>query len=245
MARIAAFRRLFLPPNLQGLMSRIIYHNGFPKINWTTDVIRVLLERSTSTYTPDRDHPYLNSFTGGGGVEISVASYARQTLGTKTAAGNNAKDQFEFDCADVAFGNLEAGQTVKSLIVYRQVGGDDTTPANDELLLYDDGKIDLTLAANAALGATTIYVDPIEADIPSGTALNFGGGATCSTNAAASRGARSLSVTALAAAATAGAKSSNVATASILPAVLQNGPFTWQIHANGLFLMAQRGLFTP
>lgn len=224
-------------------MSRLIYPNGIRNINWASDTIRALLERNTSAYTPSIDHDYLDDFTGGGGVEISVASYARQSLANKAVAYDAAKNQVEYDADDLAFGNLEAGQTVEALILYRQVGGDDSTPANDDLILYDDGKVDVVLAADAALGATEIFVQPLEANIPSGTALDFGGGATCTTTSAASRGDRSIAVTALAAAGDAGDTSANVATDSILPAALQNGPFSVQVHADGFYILTQRGLF--
>jgi hypothetical protein len=224
-------------------MSQLIYPRGWQAVDWTTDVIRILLERSTSTYTPDIDHDFLDDFTTGGGVEISVATYARQTLASKAKAWDATKDQYEYDAADVAFGSLESGETVKAAIVYRQVGGDDTSPADDELILYDDGKIDIVAAADALSAATLVWVQPLEANIPSGTAVDFGGGATATLSSAASRGDRSIAVTAIAAAVTAGDTSSSVATDSILPAVLQNGPFNFQINADGLILSTQRGKF--
>jgi len=221
-------------------MSRILYTRGLKEVNFASDTIRVLLERSTSTYSPDRDHDYVDDLTNL--VEITVASYARKTIGGAAANLDDTKDQVEFDGNDVEFGNLEAGQTVLAAIAYKQVGGDDSTPEDDVLLWYDDGKIDVVLAADASLNDTLIWVEPIEADIPNGTALDFGGGATCTTDAPASRGDRSLSVTAIAAGATAG-DTSESATDSILPAVLQNGPFNYQAHADGYYILTQRGLF--
>lgn len=221
-------------------MARIIYTRALNGLNWTTDVLRLMLERSTSTYVPNRDHQDVADLSGF--VEISVASYARQTLGSKAVTVDDAKDQTEYDAGDVAFGNLEAGQTVRAVVLYKQVGGSDATPADDPLLLYDDGKISVVLAADAALSATTLWVEPLEDDVPNGTALDFGGGATCTTTGAASRGDRSLSVSALAAARTAG-NTAEAATGSILPAALQNGPFNYQVHADGLIIATQRGLF--
>ena len=220
----------------------LIYPRGFQAINsaWTTGVIRALLVRSTSSYTPDIDHDFLDDFTGGGGVEISVASYSRKTLGSAAKAWDATKDQYEYDAADIAFGSLESGQTVKAVLYYRQIGGDDTTPADDELILYDDGKVDVVLAANASSSATTVYIQQLEADLANGTALDFGGGATCTLTAGASRGARSLAVSSLAASASAGAVSANVQSTSILPAVLQNGPFSVQLHADGLLTLGMR-----
>lgn len=224
----------------------LIYPRGFDLINsvWTSGVIRVLLERSTSAYTPDIDHDFLDDFTGGGGVEISVASYARQTLASAAKAWDATKNQLEYDCADIAFGSLEAGQTVKAAIYYLQVGGDDSTPANDNLLLYDDGKIDVVAAADAASSATTVWVQPLEAAIASGTAVDFGGGASTTLTSAAARGDRSIAVSSLPAGVTAGDVSASVQTTSILPATLQNGPFSIAVNADGLIVLTQRGLFT-
>jgi hypothetical protein len=221
---------------------RVLFHDNFFDVDWTADVLRVLLERSTSTYTLNRDHDHLDDFTTGGGVEISVASYSRKTLTTPAINTDNTQDQRELDADDVAFGNLEAGQTVKAIIGYVQVGGDDSTPATDKLLWYDDGTVDVVLAADASSGATLIWVRECEANIPNGTALDFGGGATCTLTSAASRGDDSISVTALGAAGSSKDRSASVVTDSILPAVLQNGPFTYQVHADGLIIAKQRGL---
>jgi len=124
-------------------MANIIYTKALEQIqktnlDWETAVLCVLLERSTSAYTPDRDQDYLDSFTGGGGVEISVVSYARRTLTGANINLNDPLDQVEFQCDNVAFGSLESGQTVKALLVYLQVGGDDGTPEDDILIAYID-----------------------------------------------------------------------------------------------------------
>jgi len=229
-------------------MSKLLYTNGLHGVNWASDTIKVLLERSTSAYTPNIDHDFLDAFTGGGGVEVTVASYARQSLASKAKAADDTKNQMEYDAADIAFGNLESGQIAKAMILYKQVGGNDASPEDDVLIAYDDGKIDVVLAANATSGDTLIWVQPLEADVPAGATLNFGSGATATIGAAASRGARSLSVSAIAANATAGAVSNSVATTSIFAsafggAVLQGGPFSVQWHGDGLIILTQRGLF--
>ena len=173
-------------------MSSFIYTRGAAILagagNWSSDVFRALLERSTSTYSPSRDHDYVSDLTNL--VEITVASYARVTLAGKAILVDDTNKQVGLDFDDPAFGNLESGQTVQSLIIYRQVGGNDATPADDELILRFDGKIDVTLAANAALSATTIYVEPLIAALASGASLDFGGGATCTVSGSAAIGAR-------------------------------------------------------
>lgn len=74
-----------------------------------------ILERSTSTYSPDKDDDSL--LDQAGWVEIDVASYARVDLASTTFAAVDASDVAKVDCADVSFGSLEAGQTVKSAIL--------------------------------------------------------------------------------------------------------------------------------
>jgi hypothetical protein len=118
-------------------------HNHFKaesakgNVPWLTAVLRCLLVDSSSTYVDDPDHDFLSGLSGL--VEVStgdVASYARQTLGTPTAAAANNKALM--GAATISFGNLEAGATVKGYVLYVQVGGDDTTPANDIVIGYFD-----------------------------------------------------------------------------------------------------------
>ena len=123
-------------------------------IDWTTAVIRCLLERSTSTYTPNADHNFVSDLTGL--VEISVTSYARQTAGSPTCVEDDANDWAKLDANDIAFGNLEAGQQVKALIFYVQIGGSDATPADDILICRYDTDSGGALPANLGGGAFTV-----------------------------------------------------------------------------------------
>lgn len=224
---------------------RIIYNSGLLVKDWESGVFRVLLVRSTSTYVPNRDHATLNQFFSNGGVEVDVAGYERQTIANAAEAVNNADDRIDLDADDVEFGELPSGQSVLAVLCYRQVGGDDSTPNDDELVFYDDGRISVTLAAAAAGSATTIYVDPLSADLRSGTELDFGGGATCALSAAASKGARTLSVTALGDAAAAGAVSTEVESTMVLAgfgvlAILQNGAVEFRVSPDGVINFQQR-----
>lgn len=123
-------------------------------LDWETSVIRCLLERDTSAYAPDKDDDFLDSFTGGGGVECTVASYSRTVMAAGAVNIDDANNRVELDCDNIAFGNLEAGQTIKALIFYQQIGGDDTTPATDVLICY----IDTAAGLPAALGGGAFNV---------------------------------------------------------------------------------------
>lgn len=123
-------------------MSNVIYNiysqGIFGGIDLLNDTIKCLLVRSTSTYVADKTHDYVSDFTGNGGVEITVASYARQVLTTKVATINDISNRGEFSCDPIDFSTLESGQTVTAYILYKQTGGDDASPADDPLIGYFD-----------------------------------------------------------------------------------------------------------
>ena len=129
--------------------------NGGLDFDAVGTVIRALLERSTSTYTPNKDHDFVSDLTGL--VECSVASYARQTLANKAVNIDDANDRVELDFDDIAFGNLETGQTVRALILYQQTGGSDATPADDPLIAYVDTATGLPAALGG--GAFNVTID--------------------------------------------------------------------------------------
>jgi len=80
-----------------------------------------ILERSTSTYSPSKSDQSL--LDQGGWVEISVASYARKDIASPTFTPVYADEVAKVDIEDVAFGNLEAGQTVKAAVLARNDAG--------------------------------------------------------------------------------------------------------------------------
>lgn len=138
-------------------MANTIFTRFFERVasgnlNWASAVVRCLLERSTSTYSVNKDHDYVSDLTGL--VEVSVASYARQTLGSCAVNVDDANDRVELDCADISFGSLETGQTAKALIFYVQTGGNDSSPSDDPLVAY----MDTATGLPATLGGGTFSV---------------------------------------------------------------------------------------
>jgi hypothetical protein len=83
---------------------------------------------------------------------------------------------------------------------------------------------------------TTVYVDAIEEDIPTGTAIDFGSGASGVTVGLTSRFSRSISVLGLGAAVTPQAVASNVQTVLNLPVALGGGEFSISVPVEGLIL---------
>lgn len=113
-------------------------------------VFRALLVRDTSSYTPDPDDEFLGDITI---TEISASGYARVTLSNVTIEEDTVENLVNLNCDDIVFPATAAGQTFEQLIVYVQVGGDDTTPANDILVACFD------FAGATAGGTITATVD--------------------------------------------------------------------------------------
>lgn len=138
-------------------MANIIYQAGLADLLSNGKTIdagtyKVLLERSTSTYSPNKDDDTISGLSGL--VECSVTSYARQTIGSPTITKDDTGDKVVIDCADVSFGTLEAGQTVKAAIVFRHVTNDsDSVP-----LLYIDTDVNSLLPRALGGGAFTLQI---------------------------------------------------------------------------------------
>lgn len=107
-------------------MANIVYQAGLKELFEAATTIaagtwEAILERSTSTYSPDKDDDSL--LDKAGWVEISVASYAREAITGEAVSVVDASDAVKIDVADIDFGTLEAGQTVKAVIIARNDAG--------------------------------------------------------------------------------------------------------------------------
>jgi len=129
-------------------MADIVY-NAFKQkiadgtIDWDAATVRVLLIRSTSTYTADPDHEFVSDLTGL--AEPTDGSYARQSLAGKLVAKDNANNRAVLDANDTSFGNVAGGQTVIGYICYVQTGGSDASPGDDTLVCHVDSPADKVL----------------------------------------------------------------------------------------------------
>lgn len=150
-----------------------------------------------------------------------------QTLAGKTVTAGVA------DANDVSFPGWST-TTVEALATYEDTG----TPGTSRMISLHTGKILVVCAANAANGATTVYVEPLEAAIPNSSVLTFSNGLAVTLTAAPSEGARSLTVSALGGTGlVAGNQALAPATGSGLP-VTGNGNalnVAWSAGANRIF----------
>jgi hypothetical protein len=118
-------------------------------IDFDTDTIRVALVSNSTAYTPDIDNEsYVSDVLDGGTTasEFSGSGYARQTLSGKSVTQDNTDDEAVADGSDITFSSID-GDTIQGVLVYQQVGGDDATPADDQLIAYITSA-DFPLTAN-------------------------------------------------------------------------------------------------
>lgn len=137
----------------------LLLMNGGLDLDAAGTVLKVMLLRDTGAYTFDPDDDTINDILATG-VEISVGSYSRQTIGSKVVSVDDTNDRGAFDCANIQFGSLEAGQTVEAIVVYKHVTDDsDSIP-----LLYINGKAPITAAAPATASTSGSITDVTNAN---------------------------------------------------------------------------------
>ena len=126
--------------------------------DFTNDTLRVLLLDDSSAYTFDADaHEFVDDLDGSSdgdapSNEPTDASYSRQTLTGNAVTEDTTDDEAVFDADDITFPSLSTTNDIQAVVVYRQVGGDDTTPADDEVLVVlDDATVgDLPIPTNGS-----------------------------------------------------------------------------------------------
>lgn len=118
------------------------------------DTIRVALVDNSTSYSPDIDNEeFVNDVLDGGTTaqELSGTNYSRKTVGSKSFSEDDTDDEGVFDStADITWSSLDTTEDIQGILVYKEVGGDDTTPGDDPLILYDESDADLPLATNGS-----------------------------------------------------------------------------------------------
>lgn len=121
-------------------------------VDYANDTIKLALLKESTEYSPDSTaHEFVADVLDGGttGAEFGDTNYSRKTL-TTSVSEDNTDNEGVFDAGDVTFSSLGGSQTIEAVLIYKQVGGDDTTPGDDPILrIIDDSEAaDLPLATN-------------------------------------------------------------------------------------------------
>lgn len=97
-----------------------------------SDTLKVMLVNAS--YTPDKDHDFVDSITGGTSKELSGTGYTagfggagRKTLASKTVTKDNGADVAYLDANDVSWTAIDAG-TAAFAVVIKEVTSDADSP---------------------------------------------------------------------------------------------------------------------
>ena len=206
-------------------MNRIYPKSKEATINFVTDDVRLLMI-DLGEYTPNfSTDDFLNDIPAGGRV------------GTAVALAGKTNSLGVLDANDLTFSAV-TGDTVEAYVAYVHTGDE----ATSKLWLFIDGKFQVEIAADAANAATSITPEDLPAGIASGgtlTKISGTGPATITTSASGSEGARTLSVTALSEALTAGAVYEYLADSAGLPFTPSGGDLLvqWSSGANKILAL--------
>lgn len=110
-------------------------------IDLSADTIRVALMKDTTDYVADPDnHEFVSNVLDGGttAAEFDDTNYSRQTLSNQATSQDNTDDEGVFDADNMTWTNLGGSQSVHGVLIYKQVGGDDTTPGDDPIIRVID-----------------------------------------------------------------------------------------------------------
>lgn len=116
-------------------------------IDLSTGTYKAALLKNTTEYNPDATaHNFVADVLDGGttGAEYDDTNYSRQTLTGLSVTEDNTDTEAVFDADDVTWSSLGSstgGQAVEAVLIYEQVGGDDTTPGDDPIIrIFDDSE---------------------------------------------------------------------------------------------------------
>jgi len=111
-------------------------------IDLENDTVRIALLKATTEYDADPDaHAFVDDVLDGGptGEELTDTNYSRQTLTGTAVDQDDGDDEAEWQADDVRFADLGGSETVEAILLYKQVGGDDSTPGDDPVIrIIDD-----------------------------------------------------------------------------------------------------------
>ena len=117
-------------------------------IDLASDTARIALLKASTEYDADpAAHEFVDDVLDGGttGEELTDSNYSRQTVTGTTVTPDDTDDEAEWQADDVRFADLGGSETVEAILLYKQVGGDDSTPGDDPIIriIDDDDVTDL------------------------------------------------------------------------------------------------------
>ncbi len=134
-----------------------------------------------------------------------------------------------------AVAGIALNDTCHAVVIAKNVGN---SAATSRPIHFCDGRTMVRVVADAASSATTLWVEPLEGPIASGQVIQMTNGVAVTLSAGAAAGARSLTVTAISGAISAGNHGDALVTGSGYPLTVTSGTFTHTPDAtNGFFTL--------
>jgi hypothetical protein len=171
--------------------------------------------------------------SGGCAINLTIADRredidAAQVGGVSANLGSKTNVNGTIDAADPT--GMTLNDTAHAMVIYRDAAG----AANDQLMHFHDGKQVVTVAADAASSATTLWVEPLAGALDDNEVMVFSNGVTAQVNGAVAAGARSITVDALPGAIAAGHQADVRTTNSGFPISSAGGPVQPSFDAAGI-----------
>lgn len=113
----------------------LLFNGG---IDLDTDNLRILLLSDSQAYTPNIDsEAFVDDVVGVSATELNATNYTRKSLSV-TVTQDNVDNEAVADATDLTWTALggTTDDTIGGAIVYREVGADDSTPADDDLIAH-------------------------------------------------------------------------------------------------------------
>jgi hypothetical protein len=119
-------------------------------IDLANDTLKAALFNDDTAFTFDpTSHEFVADVLDGGTTAQEFGNgagtgYSRQSVANPTVTEDNASTEADFDADDITFSSID-NNTVQGAIIYKQVGGDDSTPADDPIIqVYDNDQADVS-----------------------------------------------------------------------------------------------------
>lgn len=115
-------------------------------IDLANDTLRVALFDDSTAYTFNPDsHDFVNDILDGGNTAQELQGSSgytgtsdRKTIANTAVTTDDADDEGVFDGDDITWTGVSSTNDIQGWIVYKQVGGDDSTPGDDPVILVVD-----------------------------------------------------------------------------------------------------------
>jgi hypothetical protein len=129
-------------------------------IDLDDDTLKIALYDNSTAFSFDSEtHAYVGDVFDGGTTAQELSGSAgytgtsdRKALANVSVTQDNTDDEAVLDADDVTWTGVESTEDIQGYIIYRQVGADDSTPNDDEIIqLIDDAdSADLPLTTNGS-----------------------------------------------------------------------------------------------